>query len=175
MTTTIVPNSLPLQTIRSGKPRLDKYAKLMARFYEALFIVSSLGQVRDVHKGYPPLKIPKQAQYLRDLAFICDFETGGKSFTSIGVVETDQSYIFYLASRCGDKCASLLSESLAQLHSYAVSVEREFNDIDAKRSIFIKSCVQNAERKVSRYIRFLNLSVQEALADSDGKADTAEG
>lgn len=41
--------ALELIPSRTGRPRRDKFSRILARFYELLFLLRALGQTRGVH------------------------------------------------------------------------------------------------------------------------------
>lgn len=143
--------SLPTEQGRLGKPRLDSYSKLMARFYEAFFLLCSLGQTRDGFTEYPRPGSPQQdirREYLRDLAFICDGKKGGDTFVAFSVAESEQNYTFYMASKSPRKQKLMLQRSLRALVAYASAPENQKEKLQRE---FLQMCIKHAEKRISAY------------------------
>jgi hypothetical protein len=74
-------------------PRFDPHQRLLSRFYEPLILLCTLGRTRGEHRAeFPrsadvnswPLKYARRL-VLNQLAFLCDYDTGGDSVTAISI------------------------------------------------------------------------------------------
>lgn len=93
--------ALELIPSRTGRPRLNKSSRILARFYEPLFLLRALGQRRGVHTRRPrdtDKNTEIRWKFLENLCLVCDFMKGGMSCTAIGLEERSYTYKFWLAS-----------------------------------------------------------------------------
>ncbi|KAH8197382.1 hypothetical protein TruAng_008441 [Truncatella angustata] len=110
-----------------GPPRFDKYSKLIKRFYEHLLVLYEYDSVRGEHTAENPE--PGLGRFLDDLAFLCEYEKGGNACTAIGVQDSEELFIFWVAANFGSRkkivpfLESLLKEfaNLSQTSSAATS------------------------------------------------------
>ncbi|OKL62232.1 hypothetical protein UA08_02341 [Talaromyces atroroseus] len=135
--------ALELTPSRTGRPRLDKSSRILARFYEPLFLLQALGQTRGVHTRRERDSndvTETRRKFLENLCFVCDFAQGGESCTAIGLEERVDKYVFWLASngkhpniadflKSALKFLCLTASHLAELEPDAT--EREFTQICA--------------------------------------------
>jgi hypothetical protein len=84
--------------------------KLLRRFYEPLGLLFALGKTRSehTHKTLPSFEQADsltaqqlRRQFLDELAFLCDHKKGGDSCTAIGLGQTPQHFVFWVAA---NKC-----------------------------------------------------------------------
>ncbi|KAL3457468.1 hypothetical protein BJX64DRAFT_293146 [Aspergillus heterothallicus] len=147
---------LELVPTRTGPPRLDPYRKLLARFYEVLFLLKSLGQTRGSHTPEPPTLDSHQARrrkFLRNLSYICEFMKGGDACTAIALEDHAHGHRFWVASNRGiDKIVIFVQETLAMLHSVVrfPSVGQEHAE-----SNFIRHCADFAAQRIRKEGRLL--------------------
>lgn len=168
--------SLPLVSTHKEKPRSGHYKKLMARFYESLFFLRVLGQTRDIRTSAPSTgSIEQDARraFFRNLAFVCDYEKGGKSFTSFGVANLPDCYMFLLASKRKENCAKMLTCVLEMLREYGKTVDH--TERAGRSSEFIKACIRHANSRIDLYIKELKAAIIDCIAtlvrrnDSNGE------
>src|SRR5688500_17846751 len=78
----------------TGTPRFDNYQTLIHRFYEPLILLAALGQTRGHHisKPHATKEQALHRRFLRNLAYVCDYEKGGKTTTAIGLEEKSDMY-----------------------------------------------------------------------------------
>jgi hypothetical protein len=94
-------------------PTSNLSPKLLHRFYEPLGLLFALGKARGehTHKSLPSFEsvdtlTAKQLnrQFLDELAFLCDHKKGGDSCTAIGLGQTPQHWVFWVAAnKCPNK------------------------------------------------------------------------
>lgn len=144
--------TLPVNSSRVGRPRLDPYSRLLSRFYEPYLLLFSLGQTQDGHTPYPISASEYQKQrreFMRNLAVICDYRKGGSSFTAFAVNRDGQRNIYWLGSRQAQKCAHMLSDSLKALLEYATSLAQHQDSLQLD---FLRMCVEHAKERIKVYI-----------------------
>lgn len=156
-----------------GKPRLGKYPKLIARFYEVLFFLHALWQTRGYHTPFPRDIDDGQAyrrRFLRNLAFICDSEKGGMSCTAIGLEDNEVCYKFWFASNAADgKTLRFLKEALETLASLK-NAPTQMQD-GCKKS-FLRKCVRYSKKRIKGEWRCLQRAIR-GLREM--RANSAEG
>lgn len=92
-------------------PRFDPYVRLIYRFYEAVCLLSILGNTRGPHVTTvftPSSLIAIRRRFLKNLAFLCDNLKGGSSTASIAVQDRPDCYVFWVASNMGPSENALL-------------------------------------------------------------------
>ena len=91
----------------TGPSECGMSSKLLHRFYEPLGLLFALGKARGerTYKTLPSLKLVDslstqelRREFLYELAFLCDHEKGGDTVTAIGLGQTPQGYIFWVAA-----------------------------------------------------------------------------
>lgn len=114
----ITSKQLPIDPVRVGPPRLSAYKRLLARFYEPLFLLRVLGQTRGQHTVGSPGPSSEQARrrFLGNLAFVCDFTKGGISCTAIGLEDSETCYRFWISSNASvEKIVEFAKNALSNL------------------------------------------------------------
>ncbi|KAF7515266.1 hypothetical protein PCG10_003542, partial [Penicillium crustosum] len=99
--TAAVLKEFEIKPARVGRPRADPYNRLLSRLYEALVFLLLLGQSRGEHTSrtfYLDESTVTRRRFLQNLAYMCDFEKGGKTCTAIGLQECETCYRLWLAS-----------------------------------------------------------------------------
>ncbi|KAI1413912.1 hypothetical protein F5Y13DRAFT_198320 [Hypoxylon sp. FL1857] len=142
-------------------PRKGKYGKLLCRFYEPLILLEALGKTRGAHTSKPQdasLTQSKRRRLLRNLAYLCDYEKGGETTSSIGLEENDQCFVFWVASnatrpRAGNRIVPFLESSFAQIRrTITLKEEEERGRIEEE---FIRQCIAFAGSRVKKEIGLL--------------------
>ncbi|KAF6814847.1 hypothetical protein CSOJ01_03858 [Colletotrichum sojae] len=105
-------------------PRMNPYFRLLARFYEALVLLALLRPVVGPHVmshlNSFNLK-DAQRRFLKNLAFLCDYNKGGDTTTAIAVEDREDCYVFWVATNEGvkDKVTQFLDNILERVKSAA--------------------------------------------------------
>ncbi len=162
--------SLPVDEGRLGKPRLDPYSRLLSRFYEPFILLIILGATRRIHETYPgggSLEQQVRREFMRDLAFICDGKKGGTTFTSFSIEETDDEYIFHVASKSLRKAKLMLERSLLMLRQYAMAPEKQRSEM---KTHFLEMCINHARIRIEGYIYNLNMAVDACVRELNSSA-----
>ena len=159
---------------RVGAPRLDAYQRLLDRFYEPLFLLKVLGQTRGHHTAVPPdlnLEQERRRVFLRNLAYICDFEKGGSSCTAIGLEDSKSCYKFWVASNTmSGKIVDFLKDALSILRRVACHPS---SDLESDKAAFARFCIKFAASRVKKETKYLFRAVRECqhrLDDSNTEA-----
>ncbi|KAM4062046.1 deaminase domain-containing protein [Hirsutella rhossiliensis] len=90
-------------------PRLDPYARALARLYEPLILLGILGKdcAPHVTTRYTPGSIVgARRRFLKNLAVICDYTKGGATTTAIAVEEGAANFTFWLATNSDSSAAA---------------------------------------------------------------------
>ena len=147
---------------RVGVPRLDAYQRLLGRFYEPLFLLKVLGQTRGHHTTVPPdlnLEQGRRRVFLRNLAYICDFEKGGSSCTAIGLEDNEACYKFWVASNTvSGKIVEFLKDALSILQRIACHPS---SDLESDKAAFARFCINFAASRVKKETKCLFRAVRE--------------
>ena len=148
--------------------------KLLKRFYEALVMLAILGKNRgdrmkeeEICSGHDIRG--QRRQFLRHLAYLCDFDKGGDAATAIALQQTPQEVVYLFASNktpdsksvATDKTKRFLQDVLSSLKNMKCdSVE----EIEAE--LFAKS-VGFSSKRISEYIKILRPELDFVLNDFD--------
>jgi hypothetical protein len=140
---------LEIAPIGVGTPRLDPYRRLIARFYEPLFLLKALGQTRGEHTPQPTnsdARMEKRRRFLQNLAYVCDFKKGGDSCTAIGLEDCQAGYCFWVASnKESDETIPFLNKALGVLRG-ANSLPT--SDLAATESALTQLCTKFATSRI---------------------------
>lgn len=147
-------------------PRLDPKQRILSRFYEPLVLICTLGRTRGEHQpaAFPrstdladwPLKYIRRL-FLNELAFLCDYDTGGDSVTAISIQHTPQNRIFWIAANISPskKIAPFIQDRLSVLKRVAESRVSGDNAVDQ----FLMACTKHAKPRIKAYFQFLMRSI----------------
>lgn len=131
-------------------PRFDPYERLLYRFFEAVYLLALLGNIRGPHLTTvfnPSSLISIRRRFLKNLAFLCDGLKGGDSTASIAIQDRPDCYVFWVSSNQGpsdttlDFLRSVLGEVKSFVKSPRVDQEGVENDL-------ILKCVHFAFRRM---------------------------
>lgn len=149
---------------RIGRPRLGLYYKLFSRFYEAIVMLSVLGQSRGKHAPATETKdVCKiiRRRFLRNLAYICDFDKCSDTCTAIGLEEKQQCYFFWVASnKRYEGTAEFLSKALNYLQEISELPSEEFN---VKKLFLLKHCLHYSGLRIAKERKMLFVAVRKCL------------
>jgi hypothetical protein len=126
-----IPTASPSTIVRVGTPRLNKYQRLIARLYEAMILlwIEQPVQGPQVTVRHDSITLTASRRRLTTgLAHYCDWDKGGRSTTSIGIEDSEESFIFWVASNQGfeqgqfaptDRIPTFLRQTLRRLQDVA--------------------------------------------------------
>lgn len=80
----------------AGPPRFDPYHKLLSRLYEHLNVLYEYDSVRGDHTS--DARQSGLGGWLDDLAFLCEYKKGGDACTAIGLEDSEECYVFWVAA-----------------------------------------------------------------------------
>lgn len=138
---------------RVGRPRLDHYMRLLHRFYEPLILLGVLGVTRGAHSTTTDRAIGPDGmarrRLLQNLSYMCDFDKGGPTTTSIGLEERQDCYNFWVSSNkaCFSKIATFLRSTLEYVSELAKNKTETTEDMIQTLAI---KCIQFARKRVSK-------------------------
>lgn len=125
-----------------------QYESCLFQFYEALVIFSMLGRpTRPTKKERPR---PQWHEFLDHLSWLCDFECGGKTVTSIAVETSSSGPVFWVAmnKRPRERAVNHLKWVLSELDN--LCRDHEIQAQDVQTNIFLES-VRLSRRRVKYY------------------------
>lgn len=150
--------------------------KLLKRFYEALVLLYTLGKNRggptaeeEIENEPDPEQMDSirlRRSFVRNLAYLCDFETGGDRVAAIALENTPQGTIYHLAtnkcpdieSGANDRVIEFLQAVLLMLSKSSLDAVKELEDGLFEKAVkFSSSRIQDyAKRLESQVERILN-------------------
>ncbi|KAF3056492.1 hypothetical protein GL218_06616 [Daldinia childiae] len=146
-----------------GRLGMDPYSKLLHRFYEPLILARVLGQTRGTHTSAPQHDESQSGRrrLLSNLSYLCDYDKGGDTTSSIALEDTDECYIFWIASntaRAGIRNLGGLKELLKQIHHIIKLKEEQRSPFEVK---FTRAWVDFAEKRVKKEVKLLSRAINE--------------
>ena len=168
------PTKLEIAPIGVRTPRFDSYQRLLARFYEPLFLLRALGQTRGQHTPQPTnfdACMEKRRRFLQNLAFVCDFMKGGGSCTAIGLESCQTSYRFWVAAnKMIDKIIPFLNQVLNILRGASNLPTPELTGTE---SALIRLCTSFATSRIREEHTSLKREVVSCISLLTGKSSRA--
>lgn len=155
--------------------------KLHRRFYEAIAMLHVLGSNRgerieeeeeenfdseDESSGPGTCRLRRS--FIENLAYLCDYETGGDSTTAIALQHTHQGIVYWVASNsrpaCGpdtkDKTERFLQDILQDLEVLEGCTQEVREQIEAK---LFEKCVAFSATRIATYIKSLKSTINSVL------------
>jgi hypothetical protein len=151
---------------RSGQLGQGHYKSLAEQFYEALLLLKALSGLRDGSEGFPGSQNQikeRLRNFLRGLAYFCDFKKGGDTYTGIGLEETKTEYIFWVTS---NKYRPELAEFLRDLLNRLKELKELKDAPEATKGLLRRNlqefCFTKSDKRISMYQTHLIKSVNDA-------------
>jgi len=153
----------------SNAPRLDAHSRVLSRFYEPLILLYTLGRTRGEHRpaSFPavsnlsnwPIKYLRR-MFLQELAYLCDYATGGDSVTAIGMEKKPQRRTFWVATNscAGTKIVPFLRKLLLQLKT----IDGEQPSSTQVGDQILSNCIQFARLRIKAYADFICKRIEES-------------
>ncbi|TVY77017.1 hypothetical protein Focb16_v006779 [Fusarium oxysporum f. sp. cubense] len=140
-----------------GKPRLDKYEKILSRLFENLALFHILKGIDGPHMvtAHAPTDVQGiRRRFLKNLCFICDYRKGGDTTTSIALESQTNEVILWVAANCTphDKVILFLNDVLQQLQRDPKGTEEERERLREKLT---KKCVGFAAPRLKKECKLL--------------------
>ncbi|KAI1032818.1 hypothetical protein LB504_006276 [Fusarium proliferatum] len=114
-----------------GPPRVDKYMRLLSRLFEFLALFHILKRANGPHTvSQPPTDLQStRRRFLSSLCFICDYQKGGKTTTSMALEFLDNGVVvFWIASNVSPN-----NRVIAFLSTVLETLRREPSSTDTER------------------------------------------
>ncbi|KXH52867.1 hypothetical protein CSAL01_12221 [Colletotrichum salicis] len=156
-------------------PRMEPYARLLFRLYEALILLSIIRPIGGPHVvsqlGNYTMQDVRQ-RFLKNMAFLCDYKKGGSTATAIAVEDRSDCYVFWVASNegAGDKVVDFLKDVLKRLRMFC----ERFDDRVTAEEALVARCTVFAAARLRQEARILRNSTTKcriSLESSDEEAD----
>lgn len=133
-------------------PRFDPYERLLYRFFEAVYLLSLLGNIRGPHLAtvFNPLSlISIRRRFLKNIAFLCDGLKGGDSTTSIAVQDRPDCYVFWVSSNQGpsDNALDFLRSVLEDVKAFVRSSRDDRRGVE---NDLIRRCVEFSIKRMRK-------------------------
>ncbi|KAI7766253.1 hypothetical protein LZL87_001366 [Fusarium oxysporum] len=140
-----------------GKPRLDKYEKILSRLFENLALFHILKGIDGPHMvaAHAPTDVQCiRRRFLKNLCFICDYRKGGDTTTSIALESQTNEVILWVAANFTphDKVILFLNDILQQLQRDPKGPEEERERLREKLT---KKCVEFAAPRLKKECKLL--------------------
>ncbi|KAK2054932.1 hypothetical protein LY76DRAFT_579087 [Colletotrichum caudatum] len=150
-------------------PRMDPYARLLFRLYEALVLLSILRPVNGSHLVTQLSNYTIQdarRRFLRNLCFLCDYRKGGCSTTSMAVEECQDCYVFWVSSNEGpsDEVTRHLGDVLAHVQRFSSGIEDRATSEEALMSM----CTAFASSRIKHLNRILRNAAMKCRISLEG-------
>lgn len=138
-------------------PRFDHFERLIYRFYEAIYLLSLLGNTRGLHVATvfdSSSFIAVRRRFLKNLAFLCDNLKGGESTASIAVQDRPDCFVFWISSNRGpsDRVLAFLCSVLEDIKIFVRSTHDDGKDVE---NDLIRRCVKLSPRRMRSQARNL--------------------
>lgn len=138
-------------------PRLDAYERLIYRFFEAVYLLSLLGNIRGPHLAtvFNPLSlISIRRRFLKNLAFLCDSRKGGETTASIAIQDRPECYVFWVSSNRGpsDTTLDFLRSVLEAVKTFVRSPQGDRAGVESN---LIRKCVHFSVERMHSQARTL--------------------
>lgn len=157
--------SLELLPKGVGRPRINPYDRLLARFYEPLFLLKALGQTRGEHTSEPLSRDTGQAhrrRFLLNLSYICDFKKGGDSCTAIALEDSSTCYRFWIASnKENERIVDFVREALSMLRDTEALPS---SSLARAKSQFVLYCAEFADDRIKQEGKLLRREAQRSVS-----------
>ncbi|KAF5541148.1 hypothetical protein FNAPI_10322 [Fusarium napiforme] len=159
-----------------GPPRLDKYTRILSRLFEFLALFHILKRANGPHTiPQPPTDLQgARRRFLSSLCFLCDYQKGGKTTTSMALESLDHGVVvFWIASNGSpnDGVIAFLSTVLETLRREPTSTEAERETIIATLTA---SYIQFATPRLRKERGILNRSTRFCKAYLTANLDTIQ-
>jgi len=163
-------SEMNLDTCGSGK--IPVRPKLQKRFYEALVLMAVLGKNRGIRleeedfnlelDTYDPGEKQLRRSFIRNLAYLCDFETGGDRTTAFALEQTPQGIVYWLASNKGRPEQEDSTKLFAEKLLWILQQRGTSQAGEIERNLF-ESAVEFSSKRISNYAKMLGKEIQEVV------------
>lgn len=153
-------NTKPSPRLKKIRPREEKQ---IHRFYEPLVLLYTLGSERaDRPPENPRMNMSSistedaRRTFLKALAYVCDYDKGGDTVTAIGLEQTPEANVFWVASNKDptNKIVPFLKKLLTKLTSSSTN-EKTLEDI-------VRMCTGFATPRIRKYKSLITRELKKA-------------
>ncbi|KAL6409939.1 uncharacterized protein AUP68_06345 [Ilyonectria robusta] len=160
---------------RVGKPRLDKYQRLVSRLYEPLILLLLEQPVQGPHviSNRDNASLTSSRRRLtKNLAYICDWDKGGRTTTSIAIEDSEHCYMFWVASNQdhGQEATDAnvgASDFLRKILQHLQDTTREPNPnatwLRNQEDVCARACTAFASRRIKKEEKILSNMAKRCL------------
>ncbi|KAH7142839.1 hypothetical protein B0J13DRAFT_503199 [Dactylonectria estremocensis] len=160
---------------RVGTPRFYKYQRLIARLYEALIFLWLEQPVQGPHviSNHDNASLTASRRRLtKNLAYICDWDKGGSTTTSIAIEDSENCYMFWVASNQGHEQRAThtnvgVSEFLRTILQRLQDATRESNPsatwLRNQEDACARACTAFASCRIKKEVKILSNMVKKCL------------
>lgn len=157
-------------------PRLDKYDALVRRLFEILMLSDIIKKVHESHSivSHDLSSIAGvRRRFLKNLAFICDYDKGGPTTSTVAVEERIDCCVIWVSSNegAGPAVVKFLESGLSRLRQISSSTGEE-NGTPKHEAALAKHCASFASRRVRKEWKLLTRSAKKCLNLLDDSTDT---
>lgn len=154
-----------------GKPRLNATERLLHRFYERLVLLSILQPTRgeralntdSTYSKTDPCRL--WYKFLNQISWLCDYENGGKTVSSVAVQATAPGPTYWLAANSNPEPKAL--PHLEWLLRELVNLQALLPDqLQMVEDTIVTRCISLSASKVKFYSRRLDRSIKRVIEQS---------
>ena len=155
-------------------PRLDKYNALIHRLFEILILSDILKKVHGSHStvNHDLSSITGvRRRFLKNLSFICDYDKGGRTTSTVAVEERIDCCVIWVSSNegAGPKVVNFLESALSRLRAISNSAENENTGHDAALA---QQCVSFVSNRIWKEWKLLTNSAKKCFDLLDDNNET---
>lgn len=155
---------------KMGKtPRMDRYQRLLNRFFEPLILQRSLGKAQGAHTPAPKETDTDKStrrRFAENICSVCDYKKGGDSTPAIGIEERGDCYNFWVASpQTSDRIVKFVQTILKDIQCIATTSD-ELKP--SKETEFVHKCINFCKPRIGKEAAWLRRIIQKCspyLAD----------
>ncbi|KAL8408964.1 hypothetical protein RB594_007420, partial [Gaeumannomyces avenae] len=168
--------TVTLHTPLDKGPRLDKYARLLHRFFEPLVLLHTLGKTRGIHS---PASVEEGSiefewkTFLDDLSYVCDYDKGGHTTTAIAIEAGRDRYVFWFAlNKSSARVHTFLESILATITESIQPVNAQNQETrDELMANLKRRCFEHARHRIKKEVNMLRTHIKRCTGFLSGEDD----
>lgn len=156
--------------------RYDPYLRLLSRFYEPLVLLEALGRSRDSQDTYtqPANSLEQRRQrMLKNLCYLCDYNRGGATTTSMAISETAEGFTVWAAANTEDAQGSIVAFAqglLDELRGYLRADDEALTLVVMEQDL-LSACIGFAYHKLAKQVKMLRNEIRRCSRTLGGSAE----
>lgn len=164
------------KTRKVGRPRLDKYNRLINRLYEAMGVLFLKQKTQGPHllsnrNDSSITAVRRRLQ--KNLGFILDWSKGGESTISIAIQDHSRAYIYWVAVNQSNSIKPInletnilpfLRKVLTKLRDASRLEDSSSEQVAAIQKLCAKECCEYADKRLKKEQRILFNGIQRSLS-----------